>query len=188
MKPFAPTDARWTHPLWIGLLIAVSAGLTAGYTCVVPFAALGVAVAMTLPTREAVIGAIAVWFANQAAGFGLMSYPWTPNTIAWGVAIAVASVAATLSAQWLARRLEGRRSSIQTVTAFAMAFAVYESTLYVAAVSMLGGVAAFAPGIVAQVLGINVVALVGLSGLNQLLTVALPSYRRRAAASPARLA
>jgi len=43
MKPIAPTDARWIHTLWIGLLMAVSAGLTTGYTCVVPFAALGVA-------------------------------------------------------------------------------------------------------------------------------------------------
>ena len=188
MKPLVPTEARWIHMLWIGSLSAVSAGLTAGYTCVVPFAALGVAAAMTLPRREAIIGAIAVWFANQAAGFGLMSYPCTLNTIAWGGAIGVATVAGTLAAQWSLRRLEGQRSSIRTVIAFAMAFAVYESTLYAAAVSMLGGVAAFAPGIIAQVLAVNVVALVGLSGLNRLLTVALSSYRQRASASPARLA
>ena len=42
-----------------------------------------------------------------------------------------------------------------------MAFAVYESALYATAVSMLGGTAAFAPGIIAQVLGVNVVTLVG---------------------------
>src|SRR5262245_44553718 len=89
MKEMAPTDARWIHELWIGMSMAVSAGLTAGYTCVVPFAALGVAAAMTLPRREALVCTIAVWFANQAAGFGLMSYPWTPNTIAWGAAIGI---------------------------------------------------------------------------------------------------
>jgi hypothetical protein len=53
---------------------------------------------------------------------------------------------------------------------------------------MLGGTAAFAPGIIAQVLVVNVVALVGLWGLNQLLTVALSSYRRRVSTSPARFA
>jgi hypothetical protein len=40
MTPLAPPDARLVHALWIGILMAVSAGLTAGYTCVVPFAAL----------------------------------------------------------------------------------------------------------------------------------------------------
>jgi len=81
MKPIAPTDARWIHTLWIGLLMAVSAGLTTGYTCVVPFAALGVAAAMTLPRREALVCAMAVWLANQAAGFGLSlhSYWHTPR-------------------------------------------------------------------------------------------------------------
>jgi hypothetical protein len=69
-----------------------------------------------------------------------------------------------------------------------MAFAVYESILYGAAVSMLGGTAGFAPGIIAQVLVVNIVALVGLWGLNQLLTVAWSSYRRRVSTSPARFA
>jgi hypothetical protein len=188
MKPMATTDARWTHALWIGMLMAVSAGLTAGYTCVVPFAALAVAAAMTLPTREALMCALGVRFANQAAGFGLMNYPWTLSTIGWGAAIAVAAMAATLAGQWLLLRLDALRLSIRTVTAFVMAFAVYESTLYAAAVSVLGGTAAFAPGIIAQVLGVNVVALVGLWGLNQLLRVALSSYRRRVSASPARFA
>ena len=181
-------DAGWIHPLWIGLLIAVSAGLTAGYTCVVPFAALGVAAAMTLPRREALVCTIAVWLANQAAGFGLMSYPWTLNTIAWGATIGVAALAAARAAQWLLGSLQGLRLSIQTVIAFVTAFSVYQSILYATAVSMLGGPGAFAPGIIAQVFGVNVVALGGLWGLSQLLMVAASSYRRRASASPARFA
>lgn len=97
-------------------------------------------------------------------------------------------MAGTLAAQWLLRRLEGLRSRIQTVTTFVMAFAVYESALYATAVSMLGGTAAFAPGIIAQVLGVNVVTLVGLCGLNQLLAMVFASYRRRVSATPARFA
>jgi hypothetical protein len=188
MTPMALTDARWIQTLWIGLLMAVSAGLTAGYTCVVPFAALGVAAAMTLPRREALVCTVAVWLANQAAGFGLMSYPWTINTIGWGAAIGVAALAGTLAAQWLLRNLQGLRPSIQTVTAFVIAFSVYQVTLYAAAVSMLGGTAAFAPGIIAQVLGVNVAALGGWWGLSQLLIVAASSYRRRVLVSPARFA
>jgi hypothetical protein len=188
MKPMAPTDVRWIRLLWIGTLVAASATLTATYTCVVPFAALSVAAVMTLPRRQAVVCTTAVWFANQAAGFGLVSYPWALNTIGWGAAIGAAAVAGTLSAQWLLRRADSLRSSTQTVTAFVMAFAVYESILYGAAVSMLGGTAGFAPGIIAQVLVVNIVALVGLWGLNQLLTVAWSSYRRRVSTSPARFA
>jgi hypothetical protein len=188
MKPMASPDARAIHALWIAMLMAVSAGLTAGYTWVVPFAALAVAAAMTLPRREAVICAVAVWFANQAAGFGLMNYPWTLTTIGWGAAIGVAAVAGTLGAQWLLWRLDRLPSSIQTVSAFVLAFAVYQATLYAAAVSVLGGTAAFAPGIVAQVFSVNVVALVGLWGLNHLLKAALSSYGRPVSASPARFA
>jgi hypothetical protein len=188
MKPMVRIDARWIPPLWIGLSAAVSAMLTAGYTCVVPFAALGVAAAMTLPRREAVVCTLVVWLANQAAGFGLMGYPWTPSTMGWGAVIGVAALAGTLAAQWLRRSLHGWRSSLQAVTVFVVAFALYESILYAAAITMLGGTGAFAPAIMGHVLGVNVVALGGLWALSQLLTVAVSSYRRRVSASPARFA
>jgi hypothetical protein len=108
------------------------------------------------------------------------------STIGWGVAIGVAALAATLVAQWLLRCFKDLPSSVQMVSAFVLAFVVYQSSLYAAAVSILGGTAAFAPGIIAQVVGVNVVALGGLWGLSELLTAA--SYRRRASASPARFA
>jgi hypothetical protein len=186
MKPLA-TDGRWLRALWIGTLVALSAGLTTTYTCIVPFAALSVAAAMTLSRREAVVATAAVWFANQAAGFVGMSYPWTASTIGWGAAIGAAAIAGTLAAQWLLRRLGGWRPRTQVVTAFALAFAVYESMLYAAALS-LRGTGAFAPGIMAQVLIVNVVTLGGLWALNQLLAVASSSYRRRVSPSPARFA
>jgi hypothetical protein len=151
-------------------------------------AALAVAAAMTLPRREGVLCTLAVWLANQAAGFGLMNYPWTLTTIAWGAVIGLAAATGTLGAQWLLGRCGRLPASIQTVSAFLLAFAVYQATLSAAAVSVLGGTVAFMPGIVAQVFSVNVVALVGLWGLNQLLRVALSSYRRRVSASPARFA
>jgi len=186
MKPLA--DVRWVSALWIGTLVTLSAGLTATYTCIVPFAALSVAAAMTLSSRQALICTAALWFANQAAGFGVVNYPWTLNAIGWGAVIGAAAFAGTLAAKSCLRRLKGLSSHTRTVTGFLIAFAVYESTLYVAAVSMLGGAGAFAPGIIAQVLVVNVVALMGLWGLNQLLTAMLSSYRRRVSATPAHLA
>jgi hypothetical protein len=181
MTSMAQADARLLRVLWIGTLIALSAVLTATATCIAPFAALSVATAMTLSWRHALIATAGVWLANQAAGFGLLSYPWVPNTLGWGAAIGVGAMAGTLATQWLLRRLEGVPSSIRTVPAFALAFTVYEAALYGAAVTVLGGTGAFAPGIVAQVLVVNVVALLGLWGLNHLLTASWSTYRRRAA-------
>jgi len=184
----ARMNARWIPTLWIGLLVALSAGLTVGFTCIAPFAALGAAAAMTLTRRQALVCAIGVWLANQAAGFALMSYPWSLNTIGWGVAIGVATVAGTLAAQWALSRRAVVGSTTRIMVGFAAAFAVYQSILYAAAVSVLGGVAAFAPGIVVQVLGVNVVAFIGLWALYRLLAVAIWSSRRRVSASPARFA
>jgi hypothetical protein len=188
MKPIVSFDVRWVSALWIATLAAVSGGLTATYTCVVPFAALSVAAAMTLSARQALLCTAVVWLANQAAGFGLVSYPWTLDAFGWAVAIGAAAIAGTLATQWLLPRLAGLRSIAQTVIAFGLAFAVYETALYAAAVSALGGTAAFAPAIIAQVLGVNVVALVALWSLNQLLRVAFSSYLRRVSAPPARFA
>lgn len=188
MKSMAPPDARWLRALWIGTLVSLSAGLTATYTCIVPFAALGVAAAMTVSRRQALVSMAAVWFANQAAGFVVTSYPWTLSTIGWGGAIGAAAIAGTLAAQWLLPRLGGWPPRTHVATTFVVAFAVYETALYAAAVSVLGGTGAFAPGLIGQVLIVNVVALVGLWALNQLLTMALSSYRRRVSAAPARFA
>ena len=188
MKSMVQPDARWRRALWVGTLIAVSGVLTATYTCIAPFAALSVAAAMTLSGRQALMTTAGVWLANQAAGFVLLGYPWVPNTLGWGAAIGVGAVAGTLATQWLLRRLDGVRSYIQTVAAFVFAFVVYQAALYAAAVSVLGGTAAFTAGIIAQVLIVNVVALVGLWGLNQLLTAAWSSSRRRAATAPERFA
>ena len=175
-----PADLRWLRVLWMGTLVAVSAGLTASLTCVAPFVALSVAAAATLPVRQALLCTLAVWLANQAVGFAVLSYPWTPSTLEWGLAIGLATVAATLTAQWLLGRFDGARTPVRTVTAFAAAFAVYESLLAAVAVFLLGGAAAFAPSIIAQVLGLNAATLAGLWGLGWLLSLG-------SSTSPARL-
>ena len=179
----------WFRPLWLGLLIVGSAALTTGYTCITPFAAFAVIAATTLSRRDAVLLTVALWLTNQAAGFGVLNYPWTAQTCAWGVAIGAAAVIGTLAAHWTVRRFGSFRAPAQTGVAFAAAFALYQLTLYAAAVSMLGGTEAFSAPIIGQVLLANAVTLVGLVGLYQLIAGArFLSRRRRAHASPARLA
>jgi hypothetical protein len=180
----------WFRPLWLGLLIAAIAALTTGYTCITPFAAFAVITAVTLSRRDAVILAVALWLTNQVVGFGVLNYPWTSSTFAWGVAIGTAAVIAALSAHWAFRRLAAFHIVARLAAGFAASFALYELALYVVAVSMLGGTEAFAPAIVGQVLFANAVTLMGLVALHQLVVAgaAVLSRRRRAQASPARLA
>jgi hypothetical protein len=87
------------------------------------------------------------------------------------------------------QRLASRSSLAQSVAAFVASFVLSQLTLYAAAVSWLGGIDMFAPGIVSQVLVINAVTLVGLFALRQVVAgAAILIRRRRAHASPARLA
>ena len=182
-------NSVWFRPLWFGLLIATSAAITTVFTCVTPFAAFAVIAAVTLSRRDAVMLAVALWLTNQAVGFGLLHYPWTASTLAWGVALGVAAVIGTLGALWVFQRLAARPSLAQSVAAFVASFVLYQLTLYAVAVSWLGGTDMFAPGIVSQVLVINAVTLVGLFALRRVVAgAALLIRRRRAHASSARLA
>jgi len=179
----------WLRPLWLGSLVAASAALTTVYTCVTPFAAFAVIAAMWLPRGQGLSFMAAVWLANQAVGFAVLSYPWTASTFAWGAAIGGAAMSGTLLAQWSVAWLGSFRAAARTTVAFAAAFAVYELALYVVAVSMLGGLGAFAPQIIGQVLLLNAGTLVVLLALKQLLAAAASTRRRlRVQASRARVA
>ena len=156
---------------------------------ITPFAAFAVVAATTLSRRDAVILTVALWLTNQAVGFGVLNYPWTAQTFAWGVVIGAAAVIGTLAAHWTVRRLGSFRAPALTAGAFVAAFALYQLTLYAAAMSVLGGTEAFSAHIIGQVLLVNAVTLLGLVGLYQLVAGArFLSRRRRAHASPARLA
>jgi len=179
----------WLRPLWLGSLVAASAALTTVYTCVTPFAAFAVIAALSLSRGQGLSFMAAVWLANQAVGFAVLSYPWTATTIAWGAAIGGAAMSGTLASQWSVARLGTLRATARTTVAFAAAFAVYELALYVVGASILGGIEAFAPRIIGQVLLLNAGTLVVLLALRQLLAaVASTSRRFRVPASGARIA
>jgi hypothetical protein len=189
VKPMITIEAPWLRLLWLGLLVAASAALTAVYTCVTPFAAFAVLAATTLSRREGLILMAVLWLANQAVGFGVLSYPRTTETFGWGITIGAAALIGTLAAQWTVERLGSVRALGQTVGAFVSAFAHYQVALFALAVPILGGAGAFSPGIIGQVLAINAGALIGLVGLSQLVAAAAGlHHRRRVQAAAARLA
>jgi len=167
----------------LGLLCA-SALLTAAYTCVTPVAAFAVIAAAALSRRDALLLMGTLWLVNQTVGFAWLHYPWTATTFAWGIAIGIAAMSGTLSAQWTIERLSACRSSVRVLAAFLFAFAVYELALYGAAVLVLGGSGAFTLRIIVEVLFINAVTLLGLLALSELAGV-LRRAGRRADIAPA---
>jgi hypothetical protein len=182
-------ETAWRRRFWLGLLIAASAALSMAFTCITPFAAFAVIGATSLSRGNAVGLTVVLWLANQAVGYGVLHYPWTARSFAWGVAIGGAAVMGTLAAHWTVARLGAFRSSVQALGAFVPAFALYQLTLYAVAVSILGGVGAFVPAIVGRVFLVNAVTLVCLHGLEQLVAAARYSaFRRRSEVAPARVA
>lgn len=162
----------WRHRLWLALLVAASVAFSLGFSCATPFAAFGVAAALTLRTPDALRLICGVWFANQVIGYTVLQYPWTANSFAWGVALGVAAPLGTLAAQWTVRRSAGRPKAVVALAALLAAFTVYEGMLFATAVVWLGGMESFTAVIIGQIFAINAGALGGLVGLHYLGTAA----------------
>ncbi len=146
---------------WHVLLLAAAIGSSFTFACVTPFAAFAVLTAGTLPWRRAFGMTLAIWAANQLLGFGVLGYPPDGITFAWGVAIGLAALAATLAAAasfWMARRQALWR---RLPTAFIGAFAAYEIVLILTAL-LLGGSENFTPLIVGKLALSDAGWLVGL--------------------------
>ncbi len=163
--------APWRHWLWLALLVAASVGFSLGFACATPFAAFAAAAALTLKRRDALLLAAAVWLANQVVGFGFLAYPWTAETLAWGVALGAATVLAAMAARATALGLSQLGRLEAALAAFLAAFAVYEGTLLAVALALLGGTDAFSPEIVGRIFAINGAAFAGLLVLNRLARV-----------------
>ncbi len=162
----------WRHHLWLALLVAASVAFSLGFACAVPLAAFAAAAALTLSRWNALLLIGAVWLANQIVGYAVLGYPWTANSLAWGVALGVVAVLATLAARGTALRFEGAGRVVVPFAAFLAAFAVYEGALFAVAVTLLGGTEDFTPTIIGRIFAINAIAMVGLFVLNRVGAVA----------------
>jgi hypothetical protein len=140
----------WFLPV---LLVGISAVGSWEFACITPFVAFAVVAPYALSTRTALLTVAAVWLMNQAIGFGVLGYPWTVDTILWGIAIgAAALVAAGFAAAML--RLGNRNKITAVPTAFISAFAIYQGGLFLASLA-LGGRDDFTPAIVGHVALLN---------------------------------
>ena len=155
----ADVARRWA---WIGLLGSASVGFSLVFACATPFVALVTLAALTMTRRDALIVAGAVWLANQAVGYGILDYPRTFDSYAWGVAIGLAALLALLAARTIGEQFERRGPIVTTGICFLSAFAVYELALYAASFWLSSSDTAFSGPIVGYILQVNALGLVGL--------------------------
>lgn len=151
--------------LWIVLLTLSSVALSLIFACATPFAAFGTLAALNMRRSDAVILTLVVWLANQAVGYGLLHFPQTWDSFAWGAAIGIAALLATGAAIAVQRRVSSA-AFVGLVLAFVSAFTVYELTLYAASFVLPGSEAAFAWPVVADILKVNALTLLGLTLLS----------------------
>ena len=161
-----PNEARrW---LWILLLTAASVFVTLGMACATPFAALATLAALHMSRRDGLALIGIAWLADQAVGYGLLGYPRTANSVAWGVILGVGAFAALLAAQALVERLRERGAVLAGGLAFGGAFVAYQAVLVAATAVLASGSEAFSLPIVGWVLRVNLLSLAGLLVLYRL--------------------
>lgn len=161
-------ESRGRRFLWLAALVAAGVAFSLGLACAAPLAAFAAAGALTLPRRDALMLTAAVWLANQIVGFAFLAYPWTADTLAWGLVLGIVALIATAAGETIARCLDGSNAAVALVATFLGAFAVYEGGLFVVAAGWLGGTQDFALAIVARIFEINAGAFVGLLVLHRL--------------------
>jgi hypothetical protein len=139
------------------------------FTCATPFAALAAFAAATLPLPSALVAVSGTWLLNQAIGYGLLAYPISADSMAWGAGLGAASLVATVAAGSLSGLLGRKDSLLGYGYGLAAAFGTYELCLIAVGV-LLGSLEAFTPAIVTRIALLNVVALVALAVIWQVAT------------------
>lgn len=168
-------DDTSSHPFaWPAALACATIAGTLATACMMPFVALAVLAAATMPPRRAGLTIGLIWAANQALGFTVLGYPATAYAAVWGVALGVASL---LAGQVARSVLRDRRelAAAPMLLAFGAAFAVYEGLLFAFAL-VAGGTGTFTPAIVFQILVNDGLWFAGLSALYVVLTRTAPRW------------
>lgn len=157
----APVEARYA-PLFCFALLTVTCALASfALACATPFAAFAVIAAAMLPQRQALLAVSGAWLVNQGIGFGALHYPVNASTMAWGLVIGAAALAATLVASLVLRTVSRIPAPLALTFALLCAYAAYEVVL-LAATPVLGGASSFTAFIVIRIGLTSMAWLVGL--------------------------
>jgi hypothetical protein len=162
--------SSWRRLFWLAILIGSSFIFSVSLACATPLAALGAVAAITLRRRDALVAGGMVWLVNQCAGYIILRYPWSPNSVGWGAALGAATLLAGLAARWSYTQQRAVPIGFRITTSFAAAFVAFEAAIYAAAFFILGGLQDFTFGIVSYLFVINAVTFLGLLVLYSLVT------------------
>ena len=155
------------------LLVAACALASFAFACATPFAAFAVVAAAMLPLRHALLCVFGAFLVNQGIGFGVLHYPVDANTLAWGLAIGAAALAATIIARLVIQGLRAVPQPVGLSLALLAAYATYELVL-LSATPVLGGAASFTLAIVVRIGLIGVAWLVGLVAICEIFRLLAP--------------
>lgn len=161
-----PAMTRFDTMQWPMLLVGATVIGSTALACVVPFAAFAAIAARTLTMRSAIITVGALWLINQALGFTAMGYPWTVNSLEWGLIIGAAALCATGAAGAVAHHVTRHHVSrwngfIALAAALTAAFGVYEGGLYLGSVA-LGGAEIYTAEFIGYVTTLSIAWAAGL--------------------------
>jgi hypothetical protein len=161
--------------IWIALIAALTVGGSLAFACAAPLAAIAALAGCKMERTSGLALVGAAWLANQIVGYGILGYPQTVDSFAWGAAIGIASLLAFLAAHTAAASVNHR--ALGLVAGFVAAFAVYEIALYLVGIPLSASAEAFSAPIIGRIFEINVVSFAGLLVLHRLAlaTSLLPS-------------
>jgi len=169
-----PVEPRHAPAFCFGLLTASCALASFALACATPFAAFAVMAAATLPLRPALLVVTGAWLVNQTIGFTAHHYPIDTSTIAWGLAIGAAALAATAVSAALLRALPLTRTPLVLALTLLCAYVAYELALF-AVTPILGGAGAFTTPTVTRVGLLNVAWLIGLVAVCEIVRLIMPA-------------
>jgi len=168
--------------LWILLLTGASTVTTLALACATPFPALAALAAMHMRRRDGIALMTASWVAGQAVGYCVLGYPGDPRTIAWGVAIGIAAVAAVLAADVIAYSLKRHSFSLRLMAGYVAGLFGFKAVIALASLGLGGAKLALSLPILADQFVRNGAILVVLLALYRLLvTLGLPAAPQRMA-------
>ena len=153
---------------WNAIIVVSTLLFSLIFACATPFAALAGLTALHLSRKQGLSVILAAWLLNQIIGYGLLDYPQTWDSFAWGAMIALAGLSAAVIAFAVDHRLAHSNELLRTLAVFASAFMIYEIVLRAATLILPAGEEAFSLAVVLQILMINGLVFIGLSALQKL--------------------
>jgi len=145
----------------IVMIILVSALSVLGsltFACAAPLAAIAAFAALTMGRMTGLALVATALLANQLVGFGVLHYPQTVDTFAWGAAMGVSALIAFFVAHLVVERLQGGSPMLTVPLAFVVAFATYLMALFVTGYPLEGSEATLSADVVRRVSEVDFVA------------------------------